>query len=88
MNLISQTWTYNGIPFKVGRPEIVGTDPEYRHRGTVRKQFDTVRVESRSQSEMVQAITGIPYYYRQFGYKMTVQLDNWRAGYKAKYTSA
>ena len=31
--LISQTWSYSGIPFGVGRPEIVGTDPEYRNRG-------------------------------------------------------
>jgi hypothetical protein len=27
MCLISQTWTYDGIPFGVGRPETVGTDP-------------------------------------------------------------
>ncbi len=82
MNLISQTWTYDGIPFKVGRPEIVGTDPEYRHRGFVRKQFDAVHAWSQSRGEMVQGITGIPYYYRQFGYEMTVELDNWRAGYE------
>ena len=30
MNLIPQTWTYAGIPFNVGRPELVGTLPEYR----------------------------------------------------------
>lgn len=33
MNLIPQTWTYAGIPFKVGRPELVSTLPEYRDRG-------------------------------------------------------
>ncbi|MBN8801717.1 MAG: GNAT family N-acetyltransferase, partial [Stenotrophomonas acidaminiphila] len=33
LNLISQTWSYGGIPFRVGRPEIVGTDPAYRRRG-------------------------------------------------------
>jgi len=26
-NLISQTWTYSGVPFAVGRPELVGTLP-------------------------------------------------------------
>jgi hypothetical protein len=83
MNLISQIWTYDGIPFRVGRPEVVGTDPEYRHRGLVRSQFNAVHVWSRSRGEMVQAITGIPFYYRQFGYEMTVELDNWRAGYEA-----
>jgi hypothetical protein len=29
LNLISQTWAYAGIPFKVGRPELVGTLPEF-----------------------------------------------------------
>jgi len=35
MNLIPQTWSYAGIEFGVGRPELVGTDPEYRKRGLV-----------------------------------------------------
>ena len=30
LNLISQTWAYAGIEFGVGRPELVGTLPEYR----------------------------------------------------------
>src|SRR6266536_5478140 len=29
-NLISQTWSYEGIKFGVGRPELVGTLPEFR----------------------------------------------------------
>lgn len=29
MNLISQTWSYAGVKLKVGRPELVGTEPEY-----------------------------------------------------------
>jgi hypothetical protein len=33
MALISQTWTYGGIPIAVGNPELVGTHPEYRGRG-------------------------------------------------------
>ena len=36
LNLIPQTWTYAGIPFKVGRPEVVGTLKDYRRRGLVR----------------------------------------------------
>ena len=34
--LISQTWTYAGIAFGVGRPELVGTHPDYRNRGLIR----------------------------------------------------
>lgn len=82
-NLISQTWTYAGIPFKVGRPELVGTDPDYRNRGLVRVQFDEIHRWSKERGEVLQAITGIPYYYRQFGYEMATHLDGWRAGYAA-----
>ena len=70
LNLISQTWTYEGIPFGVGRPELVGTLPEYRNRGLVRLQMDEVHRWSAARGQMVQAITGIPYYYRLFGYEM------------------
>ena len=35
--LISQTWTYSGIPFKFGQPEFVATETEYRRRGLVPK---------------------------------------------------
>jgi hypothetical protein len=81
LNLISQTWTYGGIPFGVGRPELVGTLPEYRNRGLVRAQFEVVHAWSAERDELLQAITGIPYYYRLFGYEMAVCLDGGRAGY-------
>lgn len=81
MNLISQTWAYEGIHFPVGRPELVGTLPEYRNRGLVRAQFDLVHQWSAERGEMVQGITGIPYYYRLFGYEMTLNLGGGRAGF-------
>ena len=37
-----QTWTYGGVPFEVGRPELVATHPDYRRRGLVRAQFEAV----------------------------------------------
>lgn len=82
MNLISQTWSYAGIPFRVGRPELVGTLPEYRNRGLVRAQFDLVHQWSAERAELVQAITGIPYFYRLFGYEMALSLGGGRAGFK------
>jgi len=81
LNLISQTWSYAGILFGVGRPELVGTLPEYRYRGLVRAQFEVVHRWSAERGEIVQAITGIPWYYRQFGYEMTVHLGGGRLGY-------
>jgi hypothetical protein len=78
LNLISQKWLYGGIEFGVGRPELVGTLPAYRKRGLVRAQFDVIHEWSRQRGELVQAITGIPYFYRQFGYDMALDLDTSR----------
>ena len=81
LNLISQTWSYAGIEFKVGRPEMVGTHPDFRQRGLIRAQFETIHQWSAQRGEMVQAITGIPYYYRIFGYEMAMELGGGRAGF-------
>lgn len=81
--LISQRWAYDGIPFGVGRPEMVGTHPDYRRRGLVRAQFDVIHQWSAARGETVQAIGGIPWYYRQFGYEMALELDAGRFGYPA-----
>ncbi len=80
--LISQTWSYESIPFKVGRPELVGTKKEYRRRGLVRQQFEIMHEWSAARGELAQAITGIPYYYRQFGYEMTLNLGGGKVGYE------
>lgn len=84
MNLISQTWSYEGIQFGVGRPELVGTLPEFRNKGLVRTQFEEIHKWSAERGHMVQAITGIPFYYRQFGYEMALDLDGRRFGYEAQ----
>jgi GNAT superfamily N-acetyltransferase len=82
LNLIPQTWTYEGIEFGVGRPELVGTAPEFRGRGLVRAQFEEIHRWSAERGDSVQAITGIPYYYRQFGYEMALDLAGRRFGYE------
>ncbi|MHB9034349.1 MAG: GNAT family N-acetyltransferase [Anaerolineae bacterium] len=78
--LISQTWSYAGIPFGVGRPELVGTDPDYRSRGLVRAQFEVIHGWSAERGHLLQGITGIPYYYRQFGYEYALSLGGGRRG--------
>lgn len=78
--LISQTWNYEGVPFKVGRPELIATREDYRRSGLVREQMKILHEWSQSRGELVQAITGIPYYYRQFGYEMTLDLMGGRSG--------
>jgi GNAT superfamily N-acetyltransferase len=80
--LIPQTWTYGGVPFGVGRPELVGTHPDYRNRGLVRAQFEVIHEWSAARGHRMQAITGIPHFYRQFGYEMGLTLGGARGGYK------
>jgi hypothetical protein len=84
MNLISQTWAYEGIPFGVGRPELVGTLPGYRDRGLVRHQFAEVHKWSAERGEIMQGITGIPFYYKLFGYEMGLELGGGRTGSEAQ----
>jgi hypothetical protein len=78
--LIDQTWAYEGIEFSVGRPELVATREDYRRRGLVRKQFDVIHQWSKERGHKLQFITGIPWYYRQFGYEMAVNLGGRRMG--------
>lgn len=85
LNLISQTWSYAGIPIKIGRPELVGTDADYRKRGLVREQFALIHEWSRQRGELAQAITGIPYYYRQFGYEMTLEMSGGWMNHASQY---
>ena len=68
------TWTYGGIPFGVGRPEMVATLPAYRNRGLVRALFEMFHARSTARGDLVQAITGIPHFYRQFGYEYVLDL--------------
>ncbi len=78
MCLIPQTWTYAGIPIQVGRMEAVGTAPEYRRRGLVAVQFDVLHAKSEAMGHDIQAITGIPWFYRQFGYEYALDLGGGR----------
>jgi len=80
--LIPQTWTYEDIRFEVGRYEMVSTHRDYRKKGLVRAQFDIMHQWSQERGEVLCAITGIPYFYRQFGYEMTLALGGSRRGYK------
>lgn len=70
--LIAQTWAYAGIPFEVGNPEFVSTDPAYRRRGLMRAVFDGLHTLSRERGDLVQAIQGLRWFYRQFGYEYAI----------------
>lgn len=78
--LIGQTWRYDAIPFPIGRVEFVWTDEAYRRRGLVRQQFDIVHGWSAERGHMAQFVTGIPWYYRQFGYELALAYRTSRLG--------
>ncbi|QBD81908.1 GNAT family N-acetyltransferase [Ktedonosporobacter rubrisoli] len=71
-------WEYEGIPFAIGRPEIVASDPAYRHRGLIRALFELLHARSAAEGHLLQGITGIPYYYRQFGYEYALEFEGKR----------
>jgi len=72
--LFRHEWNYEGIPFMIGRPEIVASDPNYRKRGLIRALFEMVHARSAAEGHLAQGITGIPYFYRQFGYEYALDL--------------
>ena len=72
--LIPQIWRYEEIEIPCGRVEIVATLPEYRRRGLVRELMNALHEHSAACGHLLQSITGIPFYYRQFGYGMTLNL--------------
>ncbi len=85
---IPQTWTYAGIPILVGRPESVATDKEFRNKGLVRALFDEFHRSSQARGDLLQGITGIPWFYRQFGYEMTVEFGGSRCAYETQVKAA
>ena len=74
-------WSYAGIPFGMTQPEMVATDPAYRKRGLVRALFEMIHARSAAEGHLLQGITGIPYFYRQFGYDYALDLDGSRTTY-------
>ena len=75
------TWSYAGIPFGVTRPEMIATDPAFRRRGLVRALFEQIHARGAAEGHLLSAITGIPYFYRQFGYEYALDLDGRRTAY-------
>jgi hypothetical protein len=72
--LLGYSFEFEGIPVQFGRPEIVATLPDYRNRGLIRAIFELIHAKSEARGDLVQGITGIAYYYRQFGYDYTISL--------------
>ena len=81
LNLMPQVWSYAGLRFNVGQIEEVATHPDYRRRGLVRAQMETVHQWSAQRGEKAVCINGIPWFYRQFGYELALELEGGRVGH-------
>ncbi|KAG0305324.1 hypothetical protein BGZ98_004329, partial [Dissophora globulifera] len=61
---------YGSVNVYFGKPEVVASDPEYRNKGFIRRLLlEMIHPESEARGDVLQFISGIPYYYRQFGYE-------------------
>lgn len=67
--LLGNTIAYEGVSLPFGRPEVVASMPDYRNRGLIRAIFELIHAKSEARGDLLQGITGISYYYRQFGYE-------------------
>lgn len=74
INLIPVTWSIGGICLKAAEMGHVGTLPEYRGRGLIRRLIDEYHKEAQRQGYDIAVIEGIPYFYRQFGYEYAIPL--------------
>ncbi len=81
--LLRQRWAYDGIPIIVGQPELIATRADHRGRGLVRRQLDVLHRWSAERGDDVTVISGIPGFYRQFGYELALELGAGRLYFPA-----
>lgn len=73
--LMQQPLEYAGIAIPTGRPELVCSSATTRNQGFIRHIMQALHVKSAARGDLLQAITGIPNYYHQFGYAWSVDYD-------------
>jgi hypothetical protein len=76
--LMTMPLNFYGLPLTMGRPEIVATLPDYRSRGFVRAIFELIHARSAYNGHLLQGITGIGHFYRQFDYEYALDLGGGR----------
>src|SRR5512133_1049427 len=75
--LLPWRWRFDEIELKMGEMGIVGTLPEYRHRGLVRTLVSHLKKCLAVDEYDLSFLGGIPYYYRQFGYEYALPLEGY-----------
>lgn len=72
--LIPWEISFDGVMLRAAMLEMVLSRPEYRRQGLVRKLIGRFHEEAAAGQYDFCIITGIPYYYRQFGYSYCLDL--------------
>jgi predicted acetyltransferase len=81
--LMCQPWQFDELPIDVGQIEFVATHPDYRRRGLVREQMAVMHQRCQDRGWLMQVITGIPSFYRQFGYALALEKGGGRRASRA-----
>jgi hypothetical protein len=72
--LLLNTWTLDGVELSSAEMEAVGTLEAYRYRGHMHLLNDEFEKCAKRLKPVIQAIAGIPYFYRIFGYEYAADL--------------
>jgi GNAT superfamily N-acetyltransferase len=72
--LIPWEISFDGVNLRAAMLEMVLSHPDYRRQGLIRKLIGHFHEESAAGNYDLNIITGIPYYYRQFGYTYCLDL--------------
>lgn len=74
--LIPQTWVMDGVRLKVAEMGCVATHPDHRGRGLQRMLNERFDEAADNGGYDLCALAGIPFFYRQFGYEYSLDLDH------------
>jgi len=73
--LIPVEWSIGGVLLRVAEMGCVGTLPEFRRRGLIKRLVEEYHRELENVGYDLSVIEGIPYFYRQFGYEYAIPLN-------------
>ncbi|MFJ6484494.1 GNAT family N-acetyltransferase [Streptomyces sp. NPDC091682] len=72
--LLDEEVCIGGVRLPAGQVELVATESEYEGRGLVRALMHWAHERSAARGHLVQAMIGIPYFYRLFGYEYAIDI--------------
>jgi predicted N-acetyltransferase YhbS len=76
--LLDETLRLSDVVLPAGQVELVATHQDYEGQGLVRALMAWAHERSEARGHLVQAMIGIPYFYRLFGYEYAVDIPRAR----------